>query len=162
MKFISHALAALIASSGASAQSRLGENSWLYGGNSIACSSSTSCGAVNQANIGANSNDGDTYKYVAVSGRVSCEQKHSDCMNETDGKATRENPSDLQADAWLIGHGIETSQWRDQTCKRRARALVDERRLTQARLDEALRLALSAAEIRCRGGVVVRSGNQKR
>lgn len=74
----------------------------------------------------------------------------------------QEKSSALQADAWLIGHGIETSQWRDQACKRRARALVDETRLTQARLDEALQLALKASEVRCRGRVADRTERQQR
>lgn len=65
------------------------------------------------------------------------------------GGRQEEEPS-LVSEAWMVHHGIETSQWKDPRCKARALELVDETKLTRARLDQALQLALNAATADCR------------
>lgn len=67
----------------------------------------------------------------------------------TDPVAASDQAPELVKQAWLIHHGIETIEWRSPACKARALELVDEEKLTPARLEEAMRLAMRAEVVQC-------------
>ena len=75
------------------------------------------------------------------------------CNVQVAAKAVEENNMELVHQAWLIHHGIETSQWKDAKCKVRALELVDETKITQARLVEARELAMNASVVKCRKAI---------
>lgn len=59
-------------------------------------------------------------------------------------------PDELQGEAWLITHGIYTSEWKDPACRTLALSLADETKMTAERLAEARRLAENAGVVeRC-------------
>ncbi|WP_152597982.1 hypothetical protein [Novilysobacter arseniciresistens] len=56
-------------------------------------------------------------------------------------------PDELQGEAWLIKHGIFTSQWKDPACKALALDLADETKMTVERLASARSLAENAGVV---------------
>lgn len=54
---------------------------------------------------------------------------------------------ELQGEAWLITHGIYTSEWKDPACRALALSLADEATMTPERLAFARRLAENAEAV---------------